>query len=187
MSLALAGSEDKKRDKLWNAFTAVEKNPNLMTRLRSGVKSDAKVSDLVKAETSMRAFFENCTTLLGAVSNPSSAFSLCSAKFGEEKGAEQPEGQPYDAARQAFDEAFALIGGDWSPAQEILGGILDFIAAEATIETAQVLQRRWEDEVLINSLSALSLSYDHRIIAGAEAAKFLQKVKSYLENPILLI
>ena len=65
-----------------------------------------------------------------------------------EKGAEQPEGQPYDAARQAFDEAFALIGGDWSPAQEILGGILDFIAAEATIETAQVLQRRWEDEVL---------------------------------------
>lgn len=148
VSLALAGSEDKKRDKLWNAFTAVEKNPNLMTRLRSGVKSDAKVSDLVKAETSMRAFFENCTTLLGAVSNPSSAFSLCSAKFGEEKGAEQPEGQPYDAARQAFDEAFARIGGDWSPAQEILGGILDFIAAEATIETAQVLQRRWEDEVL---------------------------------------
>ena len=148
VSLALAGSEDKKRDKLWNAFTAVEKNPNLMTRLRSGVKSDAKVSDLVKAETSMRAFFENCTTLLGAVSNPSSAFSLCSAKFGEEKGAEQPEGQPYDAARQAFDEAFALIGGDWSPAQEVLGGILDFIAAEATIETAQVLQRRWEDEVL---------------------------------------
>ena len=96
----------------------------------------------------MRAFFENCATLLGAVSNPSSAFSLCSAKYGEEKGAEQPEGQPYDAAQQAFDEAFALIGGDWSPAQEVLGGILDFIAAEATIETAQVLQRRWEDEVL---------------------------------------
>lgn len=148
VSLALANSEDKKRDKLWNAFTAVEKNPDLMGRLRTGVKGEAKVSDLVKAETAMRVFFENCATLLGAVSNPSSAFSLCSAKYGEEKGAEQPEGQPYDSAQQAFDEAFSIIGGEWSPAQEVLGGILDFIAAEATIETAQVLQRRWEDEVL---------------------------------------
>ena len=148
VSLALANSEDKKRDKLWNAFTAVERNPDLMERLRTGDKSDAKMSDIVKAETAMRDFFENCATLLGVISNPSSAFSLCSAKYGEEKGAEQPEGQPYDSARQAFDEAFSLIGGEWSPAQEVLGGILDFIAAEATIKTAQVLQRRWEDEVL---------------------------------------
>lgn len=41
--------------------------------------------------------------------------------------------------------------------------------------------------MVIKSMCALCLSYDHRIIDGAEAAKFLQKLKSYLQNPILLI
>jgi len=44
-----------------------------------------------------------------------------------------------------------------------------------------------EDEIVIRSMCALCLSYDHRIIDGAEAAKFLQKVKHYLQNPVLLI
>jgi pyruvate dehydrogenase E2 component (dihydrolipoamide acetyltransferase) len=44
-----------------------------------------------------------------------------------------------------------------------------------------------EDEVAIKSMCALCLSYDHRIIDGAEAAKFLQKLKNYLQNPVLLI
>lgn len=44
-----------------------------------------------------------------------------------------------------------------------------------------------EDQVVIKSMCALCLSHDHRIIDGAEAAKFLQKLKSYLQNPILLI
>lgn len=44
-----------------------------------------------------------------------------------------------------------------------------------------------EVQVVIKSMCALCLSYDHRIIDGAEAAKFLQKLKSYLQNPILLI
>jgi len=44
-----------------------------------------------------------------------------------------------------------------------------------------------EDEIVIKSVCALCLSYDHRIIDGAEAAKFLQKVKNYLQNPVLLI
>ena len=39
-----------------------------------------------------------------------------------------------------------------------------------------------EDQVVIKSMCALCLSYDHRIIDGAEAAKFLQKLKSYLQN-----
>jgi pyruvate dehydrogenase E2 component (dihydrolipoamide acetyltransferase) len=29
----------------------------------------------------------------------------------------------------------------------------------------------------------LSLSYDHRIVDGAPAAKFLQKIKHYMESP----
>lgn len=44
-----------------------------------------------------------------------------------------------------------------------------------------------EDQIVIKSMCALCLSYDHRIIDGAEAAKFLQKVKNYLQNPVLLI
>lgn len=44
-----------------------------------------------------------------------------------------------------------------------------------------------EDAIVIKSMCALCLSYDHRIIDGAEAAKFLQKVKNYLQNPVLLI
>lgn len=44
-----------------------------------------------------------------------------------------------------------------------------------------------EDEVAIRSMCALCLSYDHRIIDGADAAKFLQKLKNYLQNPVLLI
>ena len=43
------------------------------------------------------------------------------------------------------------------------------------------------DEIVIKPMCALSLSYDHRIINGAEAAKFLQKVKAYLQTPLLLI
>lgn len=37
--------------------------------------------------------------------------------------------------------------------------------------------------VEVRSLMTLSLSYDHRIVDGAPAAKFLQKVKEYLEHP----
>ena len=44
-----------------------------------------------------------------------------------------------------------------------------------------------EDEIVIKSICNLCLSYDHRIIDGAEGAKFLQKVKNYLQNPVLLI
>lgn len=44
-----------------------------------------------------------------------------------------------------------------------------------------------EDQVVVRPLCNLCLSYDHRIIDGAEAARFLQKLKGYLQNPILLV
>lgn len=44
-----------------------------------------------------------------------------------------------------------------------------------------------EDTVVIKSMCNLCLSYDHRIVDGAEAAKFLQKIKGYLQNPVLMI
>lgn len=41
-------------------------------------------------------------------------------------------------------------------------------------------------EIAVKPMMYLSLSYDHRVIDGAPAAQFLQKVKQYLENPYLL-
>ena len=42
-----------------------------------------------------------------------------------------------------------------------------------------------EDKISIRELSYLSLSYDHRIIDGADAAKFLGKLAKLIENPVL--
>ena len=44
-----------------------------------------------------------------------------------------------------------------------------------------------EDVIAIRSLCNMSLSFDHRIVNGTDAAKFLKQVKTYLENPIMMI
>ena len=43
------------------------------------------------------------------------------------------------------------------------------------------------DEIAIRPMCALTLGYDHRSIDGAEAAKFLQKIKQYAQNPALML
>jgi len=40
-----------------------------------------------------------------------------------------------------------------------------------------------EGRIEVRPMATLSLSYDHRIVDGAPAAKFLRKVKEHLENP----
>ncbi len=45
----------------------------------------------------------------------------------------------------------------------------------------------FEDEIAIRMLMPLSLSYDHRLVDGATAARFLNDVKSYLEKPSRLL
>ena len=42
-------------------------------------------------------------------------------------------------------------------------------------------------EVVIRQMLPLSLTYDHQVIDGAEAARFLNLVISYLEDPDLLL
>jgi len=42
-----------------------------------------------------------------------------------------------------------------------------------------------EDKICIRELAYLSLSYDHRIIDGADAANFLDKLAGFIENPEL--
>lgn len=44
-----------------------------------------------------------------------------------------------------------------------------------------------EDEIVIRPMCNMTISYDHRIVDGAEAAQFLRQVKTYLQTPVLLI
>ena len=42
-----------------------------------------------------------------------------------------------------------------------------------------------DGEMAIRTMMALSLTFDHRLVDGAPAARFLQKVKQYIEQPYL--
>ena len=44
-----------------------------------------------------------------------------------------------------------------------------------------------EGQVVIRPMMYLCLSYDHRIVMGAQAVQFLQVVKKHLENPYPLL
>jgi pyruvate/2-oxoglutarate dehydrogenase complex dihydrolipoamide acyltransferase (E2) component len=43
-----------------------------------------------------------------------------------------------------------------------------------------------DDQIVVRTMMYLSLSYDHRHIAGAIAVRYLQRVRAYLENPLTL-
>ena len=43
------------------------------------------------------------------------------------------------------------------------------------------------DEVVIRPMMYLALTYDHRIIDGAEAVRFLVSIKECLEDPARLL
>lgn len=44
-----------------------------------------------------------------------------------------------------------------------------------------------DGNVVIKNIMKLTLSCDHRVVDGAEGAQFLQTLKSYLENPVLML
>jgi pyruvate dehydrogenase E2 component (dihydrolipoamide acetyltransferase) len=43
------------------------------------------------------------------------------------------------------------------------------------------------DEIAIASIMTIGISCDHRVVDGALAAEFINKIKEYLENPLSLI
>ena len=45
-----------------------------------------------------------------------------------------------------------------------------------------VIEKESKDIIAIRSMMMLSLGFDHRLIDGAEGAKFLLKIKNHLEN-----
>jgi pyruvate dehydrogenase E2 component (dihydrolipoamide acetyltransferase) len=45
----------------------------------------------------------------------------------------------------------------------------------------------WAGQVCIRQRLVLSLTFDHRLVDGAPAARFLQRIAQYIESPYLLI
>jgi len=45
----------------------------------------------------------------------------------------------------------------------------------------------FEGEVAVRQMWVLSLVFDHRLVDGAPAARFLQRIKHLVENPILML
>lgn len=43
----------------------------------------------------------------------------------------------------------------------------------------------WEDEIAVRRMMVLSLTFDHRLVDGGPAARFLNTVREYVENPFL--
>jgi len=44
-----------------------------------------------------------------------------------------------------------------------------------------------EGEIVVRQMWTLSLVFDHRLVDGAPAARFLQRIKKLVENPYLLL
>ncbi len=45
----------------------------------------------------------------------------------------------------------------------------------------------WGGEIVARQMVALSMAFDHRLVDGAPAARFLQRIKHLVENPYLLL
>ncbi len=73
-----------------------------------------------------------------------------------------------------------------------IGGLFSFPVINypevAILGISRIKKRPWvvENRIEIRDIMYLSLSFDHRVIDGAEAAVFLREVIKYLESPILL-
>jgi pyruvate/2-oxoglutarate dehydrogenase complex dihydrolipoamide acyltransferase (E2) component len=57
----------------------------------------------------------------------------------------------------------------------------------AIIKKPVVITQDNEDIIAIRPMMGLTLCFDHRIVDGAPAARFLQRLKHAVENPMLLL
>ncbi|MFQ5729882.1 MAG: 2-oxo acid dehydrogenase subunit E2, partial [Waddliaceae bacterium] len=58
----------------------------------------------------------------------------------------------------------------------------------AILGTGRIADRPWikDGEITIRKVLPLSLTFDHRVVDGVEASRFLERVKEYLEDPALI-
>jgi pyruvate dehydrogenase E2 component (dihydrolipoamide acetyltransferase) len=67
----------------------------------------------------------------------------------------------------------------------IINGPNSAILAVSTAKKTVVVTA--DDELEVRTMMKMTASFDHRVIDGAEGAKFINIVKSYLENPTRLL
>jgi pyruvate dehydrogenase E2 component (dihydrolipoamide acetyltransferase) len=77
---------------------------------------------------------------------------------------------------------FGAIGGEY--ATPIINYPETAILGLGSLEQRPVVE---DDAVVASDTLPLSLSFDHRVIDGAEAAQFVNTLKGYLEDPTLLL
>jgi len=51
----------------------------------------------------------------------------------------------------------------------------------------QELPRVWQGQIAVRQILPLSLSFDHRVVDGGQAARFLEEFIAYIEEPALLL
>jgi pyruvate dehydrogenase E2 component (dihydrolipoamide acetyltransferase) len=57
----------------------------------------------------------------------------------------------------------------------------------AILGAGRIIARPWvvDDQVMPRKIMALSLTFDHRVVDGAPAARFLNTIREYIETPAL--
>ena len=68
-------------------------------------------------------------------------------------------------------------------------GIISAMNANATNieESIKKMPVVVDDEIVIRPMMAIQLSFDHRIVDGGPAAKFLARIKEFIEEPTLML
>ena len=96
-------------------------------------------------------------------------------------------------AREAKLQQADLEGGTFTISNLGMYGIRRFVAVinppQAAILAVGELSPRpivRDGEVVVRALMELTLTCDHRILYGADAAEFLAKIREYLEQPLRL-
>lgn len=97
-------------------------------------------------------------------------------------------------AKEGKLEPYQYQGGSFSISNLGMYGIDDFIAVinppqAAILAVGSILEAPIvkEGQIKVGKTMTLTLSCDHRVIDGADAAQFLQTLKKYLENPAILL
>jgi pyruvate dehydrogenase E2 component (dihydrolipoamide acetyltransferase) len=98
-------------------------------------------------------------------------------------------------AREGRMQADDMIGGTFTVSNLGMFGVDDFVAIinppQAAILAVGAVQRvpvvNAEGEVVVGTRMKATISADHRVTDGAEAAQFLKELKEALEQPMRLV
>jgi pyruvate dehydrogenase E2 component (dihydrolipoamide acetyltransferase) len=115
----------------------------------------------------------------------------------EEKGLADLAAEVTDLVERAQDRSLApeelrgstfTISNAGSLGGEFATPIINYPEA-AILGTGAIRERPWVDdgEVVAREVLPLSLSFDHRVVDGADAARFVGRVAAYLEEPRKLL